>query len=155
MISFFAKKTYLLTDTENKKDFLQRVSSRIRAEEISQYLGARLNQSENYENDVCIYVKPHSFNHIKDGSYVDVLDDAVGVKALKDRPGIKVIAMSQIHYEYLKQELLMKYFNSTTILISERIQEREIILKSADMSVRPLPSIARKQSVKSQLERLV
>lgn len=107
MISFFAKNTYSLTDGESG-DFLQRVSSRIRAEEISNYLGARLNPTDNYENDVCIYVKPHSLGHIKDGSYIDVLDNKYGVEQLKDRPGLKVIAMSASHYDELKKELANK-----------------------------------------------
>jgi hypothetical protein len=104
MISFFAKGTYLLTDSKNG-DFLQRVSSRIRAEEISNYLGARLNPTDNYEGDICIYVKPHSLGRIKDGSYIDVLDDKYGVEQLKGRPDLKVIAMSASHFDLLKKEL--------------------------------------------------
>jgi len=105
MISFFAKSTYLLTDKEKGKAYLQRVSTRIRVEEISEYLEARLNPTEGYENDVCIYVKPDSFDQIKDGAYIDILDDAYAVKSLKDRPRLKVIAMSASHYDHLKKEL--------------------------------------------------
>ena len=104
MISFFAKRTYLL-DHPDGGVFLQRVSARIRGEEISKYLGAKYNPTEGYEDDVCIYVKPHSIDHIKNGSYIDVLDDSHGVHKLKSRPGLKVIAMSQVHYEYLKNTL--------------------------------------------------
>lgn len=104
MISIFARHTYLLGDEQNGL-FLQRVSSRVRAEEIAQYLGANLNPTEGFENDVCIYVKPMHLDHIKDGSYVDILDDLHAFECMKDRPGIKAIAMSLPHYEFLKQEL--------------------------------------------------
>lgn len=104
MISIFAKHPYLLTD-ENGSDFLQRVSSRVRGEEIAKFLGARLNPKKRYKNDVCIYVKPHSLDHIKDGDYVDILDNQYILPYLKTRPGIKVIAMSQSHYEFLKKKL--------------------------------------------------
>lgn len=104
MISIFAKHTYLLGN-EKQGLYLQRVSSRIRAEEITHYLGAKLNPREGFENDVCIYVKPTRLDHIKDGAYVDVLDDLYTFEHLKERPGIKVIAMSLPHFEFLKKEL--------------------------------------------------
>ncbi len=104
MISFFAKHTYLLGDEQNGL-FLQRISSRIRAEEIAEFLGANLNPKEGFENDVCIYVKPTRLDHIKDGSYVDILDDLYTFEQMKKRPGIKAIAMSLSHFEFLKKEL--------------------------------------------------
>lgn len=104
MISIFAKHPYLLDD-EQGGVFLQRVSARIRGEEISQYLRAKFNPTEGFENGICIYVKPPRLNHIKDGSYVDILDDVHAFGCLKDRPGIKVIAMSSTQYDYLKANL--------------------------------------------------
>lgn len=104
MISIFAKKPYLLDDAEGGV-FFQRLTGRVRGEEIAQYLGAKLNPTEGYENDICIYVKPPSLGHIKDGSYVDILDDKHAFECLKERPGIKVIAMSLSQYEYLKTQL--------------------------------------------------
>lgn len=109
MISIFAKPPYLLTDASGG-NFLQRVSSRVRGEEIAQYLGAKLNPKSGYENDVCIYVKPQSVNHIKDGDYVDILDDPHSLPLLKTRSGIKVIAMSQSHFEFLKTQLNNELF---------------------------------------------
>ena len=104
MISFFARQPYLLGDEQNGL-FLQRVSTRIRGEEIAQYLGGKLNPTEGIKKDVCIYVKPMHLDHIKDGSYVDLLDDLHAFECVKNRPGIKVIAMSIPHFEFLKQEL--------------------------------------------------
>lgn len=104
MISIFAKPTYLLGDGQSGL-FLQRVSSRIRAEEVAQYLGAKLNPTQGFDQDICIYVKPMHLDHIKDGSYVDILDNLHAFECIKDRPGIKAIAMSLSHYEFLKHEL--------------------------------------------------
>ncbi len=104
MISIFAKHTYLLDDDKGGV-FLQRVSARIRGEEIAQYLGAKYNPAAGYENDICIYVKPPNLVRIKDGSYVDILDDIHAFECLKERPGIKVIAMSLFQYDYLKANL--------------------------------------------------
>jgi len=42
---------------------------------------------------------------IQDGDYVDILDSAELVPVLKQRPLVRVIAMSQVQYDYLKKEL--------------------------------------------------
>jgi hypothetical protein len=103
MISFFAKSPYLLDDpTKPGKVFWQRLTARIRAEEIADYLGAKLNPSGGYENDVCIYIKGYHLDQVRDGDYVDVLDGTYTARLLKGRPKIKVIAMSKPHMEYLR-----------------------------------------------------
>lgn len=102
--SIFARHTYLLGDDESGL-FLQRASTRVRAEEVAQYLGAKLNPRDGFENDICIYVKPMHMDNIKDGSYVDILDDLHSFERIKARPGVKGIAMSLSHYEFLKKEL--------------------------------------------------
>ena len=103
MISIFAKPPYFLGE-EGKKEgwILQRVSSRIRGEEISAYLGANYNQER---SDINIYVKGCRHDQIKDGDYADVLDDLWTTDWLKNKPGIKVIAMSLSHYDLLKSIL--------------------------------------------------
>src|SRR3989344_1615244 len=103
-ISFFARHPYLLGD-EQSGLFLQRVSARVRGEEVAQYLKAKYNPAEGFENNVCIYVKPMHLDHIKDGSYIDLLDDLHAFECIKERPGIKAIAMSLPHFEFLKKEL--------------------------------------------------
>lgn len=106
MISIFAKHTYFLGPMDKKETWrLQRVSSRIRGEEIAKYLGAKLNQER---SDVNIYIKACNYHLIKDGDYVDVLDDLWMVDWLKNRPKVKVIAMSLSHLDYLKSILKNK-----------------------------------------------
>lgn len=105
-ISIFAKHTYVIDDPANPGEvYLCRVSSRTRAEEIAAYLGAKLNPSEGYENNICIYVKHYRLDQVRDGDYVDVLDDLYTTELLKTRPKIKVIAMSMPHFEYLQSVL--------------------------------------------------
>ena len=109
MISFFARVTYF---EENSKRgdglYLHRVSSRIRAEEIANYLGigVRVNPKDGYENDVCVWIKPKTLKPVKDGDYVDVLDELVfSISWFKERPRVKIIAMTLYQYEYLKKNL--------------------------------------------------
>lgn len=104
MISIFAKHTYFLGEKDKEKDWrLKRVTSRIRGEEMAEYLGAKLNPEK--AEGPCIFVKGCRRNLIKDGDYVDVLDDTWTVNWLKNRPRVKVIAMSLSHYDWLKTQL--------------------------------------------------
>jgi hypothetical protein len=103
MISIFAKHTYYLDDPDNPgKLFLRRLTSRIRGEEIAKYLGAKLNPTKGYEDDICIYVKSYGLDRMKDGDYIDLLDDLFATERIKTKPKIKVIAMSTPHLEYLR-----------------------------------------------------
>lgn len=108
MISFFAKPSFLRDKTTGV--FVTRISSRVRGEEISEYLGAKYNPQERSEDDLCVFLKPRGLDSVKDGDYVDILDDATLTPKLKERPGIKVIAMSQAQYEYLKENLSNEIF---------------------------------------------
>ncbi|MCR4324226.1 MAG: glycosyltransferase [Candidatus Curtissbacteria bacterium] len=109
LISIFAKHTYFLDDNNSPgKFFLRRITSRIRGEEIAKYLGAKLNPTEGYEKDVCIYVKAYALHRMKDGDYIDLLDDLYATERIKDKPKIKVIAMSTPHKEYLRRTLKNK-----------------------------------------------
>lgn len=101
MISFFAKPPYEMRH-------LQRVSSIIRGEQIAAYMGnARLNPPSGYENDVCIYVKPH----IKPGnefdfpkhSWIDIQDGFDLIHTLKKYPDVGVIAFSDLDAETLSK----------------------------------------------------
>ncbi len=103
MISFFAKSTYFLGAVGKEESWrIQRLTARVRGEEMAKYLGAKLNQER---SDVNIYIKGCSKEQIKDGDYVDVLDDLWATEWLKDKPKIKVIAMSLSHYDWLKSIL--------------------------------------------------
>jgi hypothetical protein len=96
-ISIFAQPPYELRH-------LQRVSTIIRGEQIAAYMqNARLNPTKGYENDICIYVKPH----VKHGSdfnfegraYLDILDGYDLWRLLKKRPEIPVIVFSELDVE--------------------------------------------------------
>jgi len=55
MISIFAKPTYLEEDPKrNSGLYLCRKTTRVRAEEIAEYLGGKFNPKEGYENDVTL-----------------------------------------------------------------------------------------------------
>ena len=95
MISFYAKTPFLRID-KTTGVFVNRVSSRIRGEEISAYMGTKYNPEE--RDGVCIYLKPRGLDGLKDGDYVDILDEISLIPKLKERPGLNVIAMSQAQY---------------------------------------------------------
>jgi len=109
MISIYAKSPFLKTD-QTTGVYVNRVSSRIRGEEISEYMGTKYNSQERLADDLCIYLKPRGLESLKDGDYVDILDEVSLIPKLKERPGIKVIAMSQAQYEYLKENLSNEIF---------------------------------------------
>lgn len=52
-LAFFYKPAFPL------RGHLQRVSSIIRGDQIAEYLGAKANPENGYEDDICIHVKPH------------------------------------------------------------------------------------------------
>lgn len=103
MISFFAKEPFILNKPSGKT--LQRVSSIIRGKEASEYLGAKLNPSDGYIDDVCVHLKPRNLEIVKDTDYVDVMDDVKITQMLKARKEIKVIALTIPHKEWLSSIL--------------------------------------------------
>jgi glycosyltransferase involved in cell wall biosynthesis len=105
MISIFARPPYLGNRYHMKGIALLRVSSQIRGYEMAEYLGAKLNPKDGYENDVCIHVKPRGLNRVLDGHWVDVLDEMDAVGWLKVRPKVKVISASKSSDDYLRSEL--------------------------------------------------
>ena len=107
MISIFAAPSYIGRGYHAHVPLhATRLSSRIRAEEMSAYLGAKFNPTKGFKNDVCIHVKPRNIDNIRDGDWVDFLDSDRGVEAqLRAHPKVKVIAASQASYEYLKNRL--------------------------------------------------
>lgn len=110
MISFFAKHPFISNQVlPNSSDrTIARLSSRIRAEEISDYLGGRVNPTEGFENDLCIHVKPRNLRNVRDGDVVDFLDAAYSnlLDQIKERPLIRVIAHTTHLYKYLKEQLV-------------------------------------------------
>lgn len=107
MISINARPSYWDIGHTNEK-YMHRLSARVRGEEIVEYIGGKFNAKDREKNDICIFVKPRNLTNIQDGDYVDVLDEIKLVPLLKMRPKIKVIAMSNVHFEHLKKELKNK-----------------------------------------------
>ncbi len=100
-LAFFAKKTLELDGVEGK--YMFRLSSVVRGSQIAEYLGAKFNQGY---ADTNIHIKPRNLKYVKDGDYVDILDEPpAAVELLKVRPKIKVIAMNHPHEEWLRSVL--------------------------------------------------
>jgi hypothetical protein len=87
------------------------LSSLIRGHQIAERLGAKLNPTEGYENDVCIYVKPgeRKFEGIP---YIDIVDEE---GALIRHPEIPVIACSEF-----SGKVLSKYPHKKIVVIPQQ-----------------------------------
>ena len=105
-LSFFARKPYL----QHRDRHLILGSSIIRAEQIAEYLGAKLNPASGYENDACVYIKPTDdsifCNNFKNKTYLDIIDDNIYIQWLRKHPELFGIAISQYSYDILKNEML-------------------------------------------------
>ena len=103
-MNIFARPSYVGNrfPRHTKDSTLLRVSSRIRGEEMAEYLGCQLNVTGDGVN---VYVKPAGLNRVKDGDWVDILDGGNLTPLLKERPKVKVIASSKCSYDVLKNEL--------------------------------------------------
>src|SRR3990167_488658 len=131
MISIFALPSYVgHSYAKNSPVSARRLSSRIRCEEMAEYLGARLNPTEGYENDVKIYVKPRDLSRIRDGSYVDFLDGEFREYWFGNRPKIKIIAASQCSYDYFK-----KFPNEVFLIPSHHINFDRLKRERKDIKV--------------------
>jgi len=97
---------------------LQRVSSIIRGQQIASYLGAKLNPETVYENDVCIYVKPHvKPDHdfeFAGHPYLDIIDGWGLLPLVKTHPELTIITCSYIDFEYVSAQV-----NNKVILIPQ------------------------------------
>ena len=94
-ISFFAKQDRW----NNKRQRLEYGSGIIRGKQISEYLGAKLNPIEGYEDDICIYVKPNIKTKFAKHSYVDIMDAPQSAFLSFIRSGIPIIVSSQSAFE--------------------------------------------------------
>lgn len=111
MISIFAKPAFLNTASNTPfiskevsykgHGHLQRVSSMIRGDQIADYLGAKLNPITGFDDDVCIYVKPHIkkgttvFDFEGKRSYIDIIDGWGLLPVLEKYLEVGVIACSK------------------------------------------------------------
>ena len=81
------------------------VSGKIRGMQVGTYLDAKLNPTEGYENDVCIYVKSFPPDGFPERSFVDVIDSKNLVSWIANNPRSGVIAISEVGQEYLSRKL--------------------------------------------------
>ncbi len=111
-ISIFAKPIFFKEDPGiTTGSYLHRAASLIRGEQIAQFLGGKYNPTEGYENDVCIYLKPRTLDHIKDGSFVDFSDcEEYLIGQLQSRSKIKVITSALYCFESLRKRLKNEMF---------------------------------------------
>ena len=84
------------------------VSGEIRGRQAGAYLGAKLNPSDGYKNDTCVYVKRLPPNDFPEHSYVDVVDSKNLVHWVHANRRAGVIAISKVGQEYLSQKLNRK-----------------------------------------------
>ena len=80
-------------------------SAEIRGKQISKYLGAKLNPSEGYDNDVCVFVKIQPPENYPKNSYLDIVDGIERMRWLQTHPDIGVIASSICGFDYLRHIL--------------------------------------------------
>jgi hypothetical protein len=157
MISIFALPSYIgHSYAKNSELSARRLSSRIRGEEIAEYLGAKYNPTEGYENDIRIYVKPRDLNIVKDGDYVDHLDGEFRWQWFLKRPGIKVIAASLCSYEFLKQNLKNEVFLIPSHHLNvDRLKRQRKEIKVAGYICKPSPeAFKRHTEIKEALKGL-
>ena len=111
-LTIFAKPQHFFRNgiISHRYPHLYRTSSLVRGEQVAQYLGCKYNPTEGYEDDICIYVKPERkiLDDIKDGSYVDIIDDFHYLVLFENRPKINIIFTSQFHYDYFKDNIKNK-----------------------------------------------
>ena len=118
-ISIFAKPAFLDVDPSRpfvyngkppQRGWLKRISSITRGEQIADYLGAKLNPTAGFENDICIYVKPpykagNDFLFEGKKAYLDILDAPGFYELLKKHPEVTVISTSDSSFKLLKSAL--------------------------------------------------
>ncbi|HET7099038.1 MAG TPA: hypothetical protein VFI61_02300 [Patescibacteria group bacterium] len=99
-LSFFAKPPSYARSNRH----ILHGSSMIRAQQISEYLGAKLNPVDGYTNDVCIYVKPAWLGpeaKLAKKSYVDIVDGNELIGWLINNPDVSIIVVSDQNRKYL------------------------------------------------------
>lgn len=118
-ISIFARRAFLNTKPNEEFDFngerpighLKRVSSIIRADQIAEILGAKLNPVKGYKSGICIYLKPEldgngELNFEGKSNYIDMVDGYYYIPLLRNHPELKAIVVSERDYINLSTENL-------------------------------------------------
>lgn len=86
---------------------LQRVSSIIRGIQIAQYTGAKLNPESGFENDACIYVKPHVKAHedfvFSGHPYLDIIDGWGLRHLVQKHKEVPIITCSYHDFQFMSE----------------------------------------------------
>lgn len=118
-ISIFAKPAFLNVNPTRpfkyegkppRRGHLQRISSMTRGEQMANNLGAKLNPTEGYEEDICIYVKPpytpgQDFLFEGKKAYLDIQDSPGLYEIVKNHPEVGIISASEWSYGVLTRML--------------------------------------------------
>jgi len=84
----------------NLSFFKRRTSSGlIRGAQVANYIGAKLNPIDGYENDICVFVKMRP-RGVKN-EYIDIIDNPRYIEYSKIRRDVGTIAISKIAHEYI------------------------------------------------------
>jgi len=117
-LSIFAKRVFLNINPgqdfdparklKDGKGHLMRVSSMIRGDQIADKLGAKLNPTSGYENDVCVYVKPmvrkgDDFKFEGKKAYIDIIDGHNLGQLAEKHPEVDVIVCSRADFETMSK----------------------------------------------------
>ena len=78
-------------------------SKTIRADQVAEFLGARINPVSNFDNDICIYVKCYPPDDCPINSYFDMNDIYPFTEWIIGHPKVKVIVMSKMAQEYISK----------------------------------------------------
>lgn len=154
-LTFFAKKTLELDGPEGK--YMFRLSGVIRGQQIAEYMGAKFNPTEGFENDTCVHIKPRNLKYVKDGDYVDVLDEPPeAVIRLKERPKINVIAMNHPHAEWIASVIPNKVviIPHAHVNFENVIRKRKKVLNCGYIGTNKSYHIRVNQEVKKRLEEI-
>ena len=80
-------------------------SGEIRGRQMTDKLKANINPKSGYEDDICIYIKTFPSTFIPKHTYIDVLEDSMGLRWVRNHPEVGIIASSKSIYDYLSKEL--------------------------------------------------
>lgn len=105
-ITFFAKMPFRTGPDRH----WARISTIIRAVQIATCLGVKLNPTQGYKNDVCVYVKPpykrgNDFSFEGKKAYLDVVDELGFCDLLRKHPESGVLSLSDWNFRMLKKVL--------------------------------------------------
>ena len=78
----------------------------VRGKQVAAMLDGKMNPTEGFENDTCIYVKVIPPKDYPKKSYLDIDDSTKALQYLKTDQKIGLIATSLLQQEYLSRELL-------------------------------------------------